>query len=218
MQLIDTPKVGKFDASAFTTYDNEADSTPTERELVEDLPAHLMPPERETENVKPTFRRGTGYLRAETAPEVEPPAVAATEPVGQDSFGAGIDSAQDSSNATDSADGKPPGKKRRRRRRRKPREAGDVVTDGSTPTTVDTPAADTNVAAAENVAPSVSQPQTPPTTEMPASTESAEATAGSSDSAEGVSGQAEGSAAGDKTQSEDGTPKKKRRRRRRKTK
>lgn len=133
MQLIDTPAVGAFDASAFTTYDNEVDSTPTERELVEELPAHLMPPPIDTENIKPTFRRGTGYLRAESAPEVETIEITSEQPI-HDSFGAGIDSEQadavstgtPTAEQTEGDDANGPGRKRRRRRRRKPRDEGDA--------------------------------------------------------------------------------------------
>ncbi len=161
MELIDTPPTPAFDASAFTTYDNETDSTPTEQELVEELPAHLMPPPIDTENVKPTFRRGTGYLRAETVPEE----TADAEPVGEDSFGAGLESAEnetptvpamrqtdgvgesgDSTESTgeaesESSERQGTGRKRRRRRRRKPRGAraaesaetgaGDSLSDNS---------------------------------------------------------------------------------------
>lgn len=144
MSLVNESPAPNFDVSPFVTYNNEIDATPTERELVEELPAHLMPPPIDTENIKPTFRRGTGYLRAETSPDEEVKAEAGNE----DPFGAGIDSVDTAPKAptspvtgqTDSkAEARPadppqvsagsdeeesdrPGRKRRRRRRRRTRD------------------------------------------------------------------------------------------------
>ena len=69
MQMIDTPRVLPFDPSAFATYNNEEDATPTDEELVEELPAHMMPPAIEQSDEPPPPRRGKGYLRAEVSPE-----------------------------------------------------------------------------------------------------------------------------------------------------
>lgn len=188
MELIDTPAVGAFDASGFTTYDNEVDATPTERELVEELPEHMMPPPIDTENIKPTFRRGTGYLRAETAPDTE------TEPdtsVVAESFGAGIEPEAEASSVTETADSEGTGRKRRRRRRRKSREAGD------------------SAAPTENAPQPVAQHES---VQASATSVSSESSSEGNEPVEAASSETEG---GGDAESSSGAPKRKRRRRRR---
>lgn len=93
MQIVDEPRYPKFDPTPFVSYDNEQDATPTDAELIEDLP------ERQKTAVeiaaaeqagKP--RRGKGYLRAEID-ESDPSASAGdttpAEPAAD--FGAGIE-------------------------------------------------------------------------------------------------------------------------------
>ncbi len=102
MQAIDRPPVGEFDSSPFVTYMGEEDTTPTEAELVEDLP------EREVTEIELAAaekasrpRRGKGYLRAEPTPVEKPdkPKPAIEEP--ESEFGAGIeDDADGEQNAT----------------------------------------------------------------------------------------------------------------------
>ncbi len=216
MKLIDTPPVGAFDASAFTTYDNEVDATPTERELVEELPEHMLPPPVDTENIKPTFRRGTGYLRAEMAPEAEVEAEHESlplEPVVVDFFGAGLDSGAEPPAVAETSDSGGTGKKRRRRRRRKPRETDDATVEAAASVEAETNGGhQTSVGSdAEPVAQQTS-------TQVSAASESSPS---ASDSPDGVSPQAENSdegVAGESGESADGAPKKKRRRRRRKGK
>ncbi|MEQ9409920.1 MAG: hypothetical protein RIK87_19445 [Fuerstiella sp.] len=92
MQIIDDQGPAPFDASAFVTYNNEEDVTPTEAELVEDLPEHDYPggAERSAPPAEKPLRRGKGYLRAEATTadgddSEKPEASPETE------FGAGID-------------------------------------------------------------------------------------------------------------------------------
>lgn len=93
MQIVDEPRYPKFDPTPFVSYDNEQDATPTEAELVEDLP------ERQKTAVeiaaaeqagKP--RRGKGYLRAEI--DESDPSAATTDTESAEpaaDFGAGIE-------------------------------------------------------------------------------------------------------------------------------
>lgn len=86
MTLIDPEPVRPFDASPFVTYDTEEFTTPTESELVEDLPEREPLPIELAAAEKP-LRRGKGYLRAEPAPDDDPDSPSAP----QSDFGAGID-------------------------------------------------------------------------------------------------------------------------------
>lgn len=217
MELVDTPATPAFDASAFTTYDNEVDSTPTERELVEELPAHLMPPPIDTENIKPTFRRGTGYLRAETTPDeakeqestethafgagLEPAEAAVETPaVQQAESGSANNEAADKSEraVTDGEKTKSGGRKRRRRRKRKSRDTNAANSTESM----------SNESTEENLTASAVSP--------PATSESTETNPNDDtpDAAEPASSDAE---SGETADSSD-TPKRKRRRRRRRGK
>ena len=93
------------DTGRFVTYLSEADVTPTDAELVEDLPDYEMPPAlkafTEGKPLEKPLRRGVGYLRAEVEPE--------TQASDDDSdFGAGLDadpeqSEGDAANHPDSA-------------------------------------------------------------------------------------------------------------------
>lgn len=148
MQLQHTDRIRKFDVDEFVSYQTEEDLTPTEAELVEEIPEHLMPigPSEEelaAKAAKP--RRGKAYLRA----EIDEDAVS-TKPEGKDEpteeFGAGLDDepletipvdrqsnasreaintakpGSDQSPENDSEDTTgTPGRKRRRRRRRRGR-------------------------------------------------------------------------------------------------
>ena len=100
MQAIDRPPVGEFDASPFVNYMGDEDTTPTEAELVEDLP------EREVTEIELAAaekasrpRRGKGYLRAEPTPVDEPERPKQQNDEPESEFGAGIE--DDASTETD---------------------------------------------------------------------------------------------------------------------
>lgn len=90
MQLIDPPPVSPFDATPFATYTTEEYTTPTEAELVEELPLELLPEGQElpVPPAEKPLRRGTGYLRAESAPEGPAQDDKSLE---ESDFGAGLD-------------------------------------------------------------------------------------------------------------------------------
>ena len=91
MEIIDEPRYPTFDPKPFITYDGEEDTTPTAAELVEELPEYELPPAMkaiaEGKPLEKPLRRGIGYLRAETAPDVEETPAAA---VAESDFGAGL--------------------------------------------------------------------------------------------------------------------------------
>lgn len=106
MQLVDTPRVPEFDPTQFATYTSPEYATPTEAELVEELPAHLTRPPVERSSEPPKPRRGKGYLRAEISdPDAGEDDARSTEeePVAADDFGSGLD-AEESSSAQPTAE------------------------------------------------------------------------------------------------------------------
>lgn len=135
MVLIDTPAVAPFDATPFVTYTSDEDISPTEAELVEDLPDREPTPQELAAAEKP-LRRGKGYLRAEAAPEDPPTASSAVDSDSDtDEFGAGIDESKDEPSAANEANSQ------------------HVVTDPSSPVDAsETATAENQVARAETAA------------------------------------------------------------------
>ncbi len=176
MQLIDTPPVQPFDATPFATYTSEEYATPTEAELVEDLPERYLPEGMELPAVpaeKP-LRRGKGYLRAEITTADEPPsseesdfgagledappATAKAPPSGVDasqvvsttSDSAGSATVGEVGSTTDASSDAPPKRRRKRSRRRGSKERSDnggVPTSGQTGPKAEPAVADGSTAA-----------------------------------------------------------------------
>lgn len=152
----------KFDASEFVSYLSEELTTPTERELNEELPEwkHREAVQKKIEEKASKPRRGVGFLRAENSPDVDFPDATEDSEVPADvnsevesNFGEGIDDpattvpAQSRSSganrgSSETANFKPgsknadggsgPGKKRRRRRGRRSKSPGESTATGNT--------------------------------------------------------------------------------------
>lgn len=140
MEIVDSSGPIEFDTKPFVNYDNEEDRTPTEAELVEELPDYEMPPAlkalAEGKPVEKPLRRGVGYLRAEAASDNEN----LTDTADADNdFGAGLEPDRSeigtddpsgqiteatsttyvADTSTDSKPDEPSGKRKRRRPRRR---------------------------------------------------------------------------------------------------
>lgn len=166
MQLQETERFRTFDVGSFVSYQTDEDITPTEAELVEEIPQHLMPVGPSDEEIaakaaKP--RRGKAYLRTEIDESPKPDAKTDKAQSDADDFGAGIDdesSPEDSpkpvaakrasdqrsgsSQAAMAADSDNPGRKRKRRRRKRGsgrRETDSAGSDGQSNSDSDVPSA-----------------------------------------------------------------------------
>ena len=176
MQIVDYT-APKFDASEFVSYMSEDLTTPTERELNEELPEwkHREAVQKKIEEKASKPRRGVGFLRAEDSPEVDFPDPILNSEI-ESSFGEGINDSEitaparrlptkrparlpadagsggqeSSGSQTDQGDGdegKGPGRKRRRRRGRRSKSPGGA----------DTSTADTSPSGIAAAAPSGSE-------------------------------------------------------------
>lgn len=116
-----------FDASKFVTYQTDELTTPTEKELLEDLPewegreAHRI--KVEEKETKP--RRGVGFLRAEPSTET---AESQTEDSLDSEFGAGLDESELKAIAAKNTERPKPDRPKRDRSNRQPEAKLDHTT------------------------------------------------------------------------------------------
>lgn len=127
MSIVEDPKP-PFDASKFVTYQTEELTTPTEKELLEDLPewegreAHR----KKVEEKESKPRRGVGFLRAEPATESTD---GQSDEAADSDFGAGLDEAELKAISEKNPKRPPANRSRRDRPGRKP-QAKPTKQDG----------------------------------------------------------------------------------------
>ena len=153
MTLVDPPRKTDWDVSPFVTYQTEELTTPTEKELNEELPEWegRAEMEKKIEEKESRPRRGVGFLRAESADIPDPPATEGGTETDDPSadFGEGL------LEEGPASEDRPAGKRSRRRRGRQGAETDassrSEVTDAgeATSSAADSPAGEGGAASAK---------------------------------------------------------------------